>query len=495
MTVLPLLRVQALALAAALAFGCASVLNPVTGKREWSTMSVQREMALGQQAAAQVESEMGLVDVPALEAYIDQIGQRLARYSPRKDVPYHFAVADMPEPNAFALPGGWIYLSRGLLAIANSEAELANVVGHEIGHVAARHAAQRETRAASAGVLTALSTAAAAVVGGGAAAQAVGQMGQVAGAGYIASYGRDQERQSDQVGQQMAAAAGWDPEAMPAFLSTLDQETLRQMGGRRNPTFLDSHPVTAERVQDTAARAHTLGTADVPPIARDRADFLRRLDGLLVGPDPAEGLFDDALFLHPGLDFAVEFPRGWKTVNQKQAVGASAPDGQAALVLQGQGATGNPAAAAQAFAQQSRLTLVDGANGRIGGFAAYRARAVANSQQGRLGLDLTWIAHPRAMFRIIGMTSEDGFARYASDFERAATSFRGLRRAERNGIVELRLRVVRARGGESLASLSKRTGNRWSIEETAVANALSRGARLVSGQPVKIAVQVPYRSR
>ena len=129
---------------------------------------------------------------------------------------------------------------------------------------------------------------------------------------------------------------------------TLDQETLRQLGGLRNPTFLDSHPVTAERVQDTAARARSLSVVPAAPIARDRADFLGRLDGLLLGPDPAEGVFQGRRFLHPGLDFALEFPSGWKTVNQKQAVGASGPDGQALIVLQGQGATGNPAAAAQA---------------------------------------------------------------------------------------------------------------------------------------------------
>jgi predicted Zn-dependent protease len=483
----------ALLLAAGLGFACTTVVNPVTGKSEWSTMSPEREVALGRQAAAQVQAEMGLVDDPALSAYVDQIGQRLARHSPRQDVAYHFAVADMAEPNAFALPGGWIYVSRGLLVITNSEAELANVIGHEIGHVAARHAAQRETRAAGVGILSALGTAAAGAVGGGTAAQAVGQLGQVAGAGYIASYGRDQERQSDEVGQGLTAAAGWDPAAMAEFLDTLDQESVRQMGQPRLPTFLDSHPVTAERVRDTRARASSLSVQPAAPIARDRSDFIKRLDGLLVGPDPAEGVFQEALFLHPGLDFALEFPPGWATVNSKQAVAAQSPGQDAVIALEVQGQAGDPGAAAQAFAQQNRIELLDPRAGRIGGYDAYRARALAQSQQGRVALDLTWIAHPAGVFRMTGMTSESAFQGYEPALSQSALSFRALRRAERNGIREKRLHSVRAKRGETLASLGQRTGSAWSVEQTAVANAISPAARLEAGRLVKIAVELPYR--
>ena len=181
-------------------------------------MSSEREAQLGAQTAARVAAEMGLVESPALSAYVDESGQRLARHSPRRDVVYRVAVVDWKEPNAVAVPGGYISGSRGLRAIANSEAERANVIGHEIGHVAARHSAQRETRALGVGVLAALGTVAAAAAGGESAAQGAAQIGQVAGAGWIASYGRDQERQADEVGQKLAAQAGWDPAAMAKFL-------------------------------------------------------------------------------------------------------------------------------------------------------------------------------------------------------------------------------------------------------------------------------------
>jgi predicted Zn-dependent protease len=470
--------------------GCA--INPVTGRRELVLMSSEREAQLGAQTAAQVAEEMGLVESPALTAYLEEIGGRLARHSPRRDVLYRFAVVDMEEPNAFALPGGYVYVSRGLLAIANSEAELANVVGHEIGHVAARHSAQRETRAIGAGVLAALGTAAAGAVGGAGAAQGAAQIGQVAGAGWIASYGRDQERQADDVGQKLAAQAGWDPAAMASFLNTLGRAAELQSGEGRQPSFLDSHPMTSERVRNTAIRADSLQVSPAAPIAPTRSAFYARLANLLIGPDPAQGFFREERFLHPGLDFALDFPRGWKTENATTAVAAQSPQGDAVLVLQTQGESGDPKQAAQLFAQTNQLQLGKGKSERIGGFSAYRTRVELQTQQGPALADLTWVAHPRGMFRLLGISPSGSFGDYAGTFRDAARSFRPLTRHERDGITELRLRVAKARKGESLAALSRRAGNAWSLEETAVANDRPIEGRLRAGEPVKIVVTVPY---
>jgi predicted Zn-dependent protease len=481
-------------LSSALVFGgCATVVNPVTGEREWSTLSPERERALGAQGAAQVEAEIGLVADPELAFYVDAIGQRLARHSPRQDVAYRFAVVDMAEPNAFALPGGWIYVSRGLLAISNSEDELANVIGHEIGHVAARHADQRQTRATGVGLLTVLGTVLAGAAGGDQAAAAVAQIGQTGGAGYIASYGREQERQSDEVGQRIAAQSGWDPSAMARFLDTLEREAVLRSGARRQASFLDSHPVTRERVENTAARARTLDVVPNQPVARSREDFFSRFDGILVGPDPAHGTFRGALFLHPDLDFVVGFPSDWPTQNSKQSVAARSPSGDAVILLELQGPSGDPAVAARAFAQQNQLVLQDGRPLRIGGWNAYQASALVQGQQSTVALNLTWIAHPQAMFRLSGMSSPQAFAARASTFLATAQSFRSLSRAERGSITERRLRVVAARRGESLAALSLRTGNAWTLQETAVANGLDSEAVLDAGAPIKIAVEVPYR--
>jgi predicted Zn-dependent protease len=163
------------------------------------------------------------------------------------------------------------------------------------------------------------------------------------------------------------------------------------------------------------------------------------------------------------------------------------------ILLQGQGDAGDPGSAAQAFAQQNRIELLDGRAGRIGGYETYRAHALAQSQQGRVALDLTWIAHPGGVFRITGMAAESEFQRYEQALSQSALSFRPLTRAERNGIREKRLHSARAQGGETLASLGRRTGNAWSVEQTAVANAISPGTPLQAGRLIKIALEIPYR--
>jgi predicted Zn-dependent protease len=484
---------QSVCVALALSLLAACATNPVTGRRELLLMSAQREAQLGERMAAQVADEMGLVESPALTGYVEAIGKRLASHSPRRDVVYRFAIADMREPNAFALPGGYVYVSRGLLAIANSEAELANVIGHEIGHVAARHAAQRETRALGVGVLAALGTVAAAAVGGESAAQGAAQIGQVAGAGLIASYSRDQERQADEVGQKLAAQAGWDPAAMASFLRTLGRDAELRSGEPRRPSFLDSHPMTRERVRDTAARADSLRVSTAAPIVASRSAFYSRLANLLVGPDPEQGVFREERFLHPALGFAIDFPRGWETQNAREAVAARAPEGDATLLLQVQGESGDPTAAAQRFAEENRLRLQDDERERIGGLWTYRARAELQTEEGPAMAEWTWIAHPRAMFRLVGLAPPDRFGHYEGAFRAAARSFRALGDRERRGITELRLRVARAHAGETLSALSRRTGNAWSVEETAIANGITAEERLDGGQPVKIAVEVPFR--
>ena len=482
-------RLLAAALALALT-ACATAVNPVTGRPELTTMSPQREVQLGQQAAAQVESQIGLVRDAKLTAYVEAIGSRLATMSPRQDVTYRFAVADMAEANAFALPGGWIYVSRGLLALANSEDELANVIGHEIGHVAARHAAQRETRSTGVQILSVLGTLAAAAVGGAEAAQMIGQLGQVAGAGLIASYSRDQERQADVIGQEIAAAAGWDPMGMATFLETLEREgRLRRGGQARAPSFLDSHPAAGERAVVAARRAGDFGGRRGGGIARSRADFLRRIEGVAIGPDPREGVFQGERFLHPELGFAMDFPRGWQTQNSRQAVGAMTPRRDAVVVLESQGPREDPTAAARRWlAANPGVQVVESGPARAGSWPAYAAVVQARTQRGAAALALTWIAHPKGTFRLTGMTSPAAWRSYAPAFDAVARSLRPLSSAERGSITGLRLAVVQARGGESLAQLGQRTGNRWSLEETAVANAIRPDARLEAGHLVKIAL-------
>jgi len=221
--------------------------------------------------------------------------------------------------------------------------------------------------------------------------------------------------------------------------------------------------------------------------------LLERIAGVLIGPDPAQGLLRDARFLHPTLDFTFVAPSGWRQINQPRAVGVVAPEGEAFVALEMQGGARSPADAAAAFAQQNGLRLQDAQRLRIGGHDAFHARALARTQQGEVGLSLHWIAHPAGLFRFTGAAPAARFGAWAGVLEGTARSFRALSREERASITSRHLAVARARAGESLAALSRRTGNVWSVEQTAVANGLSPTAPLPAGLAVKIAVERPFR--
>jgi predicted Zn-dependent protease len=478
------------------AAGCS--VNPLSGRPEVMLTSESREREAGEQAAEQVIAEMGLLDDPRLTAYVAAVGRRVAAHAPQRGFDYRFAVIDRDEPNAFALPGGHVYVSRGLLAIANSEDELAVVLAHEVVHVAARHHAQRQTRATGLGLLALPGLLAGSLIGG-SLGQLVAAPFALAGSGLLAGYSRDQEREADHAGQELASRAGYDPRALPEFLATLERDDRRRAGSERIPSFFDTHPTAPDRAARATRRASMLSPGPADPIAAGRAGFLKRLDGLLVGEDPAEGVFRGPRFLHPDLGFTVVFPADWKAVNTPRAVGAVTETGDAQVAVQHQGRGDDPREAASLFLEEmSRQTRVEVASleaERINGLDAVRGRMVAGGRRSATQLDLTWIAHGGFVYLVAGL-AEGSQARARLDaVAGVARSFRPLTREERAGIQEHRLGVRPARAGEGLAALGARTGNAWSVEQTAVANALDAGGALAAGVPVKIAVAGPYGGR
>lgn len=475
------------AMLAALA-GCAT--NPVTGRRNLMLVSSDTERRLGAEEAAKVEATIGLVRDSTLVAWVQSVGTRLAAEAPG-GFRYEFNVVDMVEPNAFALPAGWVYVSRGLLALVNSEDELAGVIGHEIGHVAARHAVQRISLAAPLGVATGIAAAATRAV-----APRIG--GLVAGVGDLTTavvtnpYSRAQELEADEFGQRAAAGAGWDPAALATFLRTLEREEALA-GEVRTPGFLSSHPATPTRAADAEARARDLAPAAYPRIAGDRAAVLRRLDGLVVGPSPATGVVRGARFLHPDLDFSVAFPERWAIANETRLVVAAEPSKRAGIALQAVAESGDPAAAATAFAERNGIAFTSAPRRtRIGGLDAVRAATIVRDGGRIAHLDLTWIRHGAALYLLSGACAAGDAATFAPLFERTATSFRPLGAAERGSFEILRLRVVAARAGETPQDVVARTKSAWSPATLAVANALDPDVRLPAGHLLKVAVREPY---
>ncbi|MDP6075670.1 MAG: M48 family metalloprotease [Myxococcota bacterium] len=484
----------ALVLASA-AVGC--VTNPVTQQTDVVFVREADEVRLGNEAAAKVAEEVGIVSDPRLTATVARVGRRVAASAPERSYDYSFEIVDLAPPNAFALPGGHVYVSRGLLALVDSEDELANVLAHEVIHVAARHHAQRQARTAGVGLFALPGLLVGSAIGG-RLGQAVIAPFEVAGAGVIASHSRSQEFEADDYGQRLSASAGYDPGALATFLATLERE--RRLGAEeaREPSWFDSHPSTPRRASEAAKRAQLLPADGVGPAA-DREAFLQRFDGLLVGDDPAEGVFDGRRFLHPDLDFTIVVPEGWKVSNTRRAVGAIEAGGSAQVVLRQQEKGNDAREAANGFLAETRkhvqmdVARMDAVelNGRI----AVHALLVARAPRGDVILDLTWIPHGGFVYLLSGTVAGGYSDVHRATFAAVARSFVPLGSVRRAGIQETRLRLRTVRAGESLADFGRRAGNAWDPERTAVLNGIPENAQLREGQLLKVAIPQPYRPR
>lgn len=464
-------------------------------KRTRRVVSEEAEIEQGRQAAAEVEEYIGFAGNNELDAYVARIGQRLVKHSRRSHLKYEFHVVDMEEPNAFALPGGYIYVSRGLLALMNSEDELATVLGHEIGHVAARHSVQRQAASRPWIPLQIV-----AGIGGAAASVVSPELGRVvAGAGQlpavlaIASYSRKQETEADRLGQQYAAAEGWDPAALASSMDALTRE--QELQGGRDPnrrSFFDSHPTTPNRAREGRAYASTLTVAAPNRIAIDRAAFVRRLDGIVVGESVREGVFLDHRFVHPQLSFALSFPKGWVYGNAPTVVLAYPDDESAVLALQIAAEGNDPAAVADRFdneiplLERSELTKINGLPAVTG-----VSRIVRRGQE--IFLSLAWIAKDDRVYQVLGAAPAERWREHRPSFEATAASFRKPSLSELQAVHENRLRLVAAHRGETLSSIAKRSRSEWSAAKLAVANAMPVDGKLSGGESIKVSKRERYQ--
>jgi predicted Zn-dependent protease len=488
------LRSLALALAVAAAIplaGCA--VNPVSGKHEFAILSAEQERTFGRDEAKKVGAALGFVEDQRLEGYVQQVGARIAAQSPLKGVDYTFRVVDMPEPNAFALPGGYVYVTRGLLTLTNSEDELAGIVGHEVGHVAGRHAVQRVSRAFPIGILSVLGASVTGLVSP-MLGDIIGDAGSAANEMLLAPYGREQEREADRVGAEMAAKAGWDPAALAASLRVLEREdALTRKGKSSRPSFFATHPPLPERAETVRTFAATLSPAPRRAIADSTAAYFERLDGLVIGKSAAEGVFDGPEFVHPDLAFAMTFPKDWRTQNTREAVGAGDPNGRATVVVDLAGEADDPMLALAAIDEASHSDLAKRAERTtIGGSRAAHVTSEIRTDSGPVALDITCVERGGRIFRIIGATWPSDVADYAGVFRTIAGSFRDPTPAELSRIRETRLRIARARAGETIDALVARTRSFWNPDMVAIANGLADDHRLTEGQLVKIAASEPY---
>ncbi len=306
--------------------GCA--VNPATGEHDFVLMTEAEELRLGQSHRQQIDQEYPQVGSQTLQEYVQSVGMKLARVSHRPNLDYRFRVIDTADLNAFALPGGGIYIHRGLLAYLNSEAELAAVLAHEIGHVTARHSVQQQSMASAGGLLSAV---AAAYTGIG----AVGDLGNLANTALVRGYGREHELEADGLGAEYLARAGYDPTAMISMLELLKNHQLYHSqqaaaAGRSVQSYhglFASHPSHDQRLHEiVGAVPHQNGI-------QNRTPYLKQLEGLAFGDSEANGVVVDQAFYHKPLNIRISLPPGWRVQNQPDALIALAPDESAFLML------------------------------------------------------------------------------------------------------------------------------------------------------------------
>jgi predicted Zn-dependent protease len=476
--------ITASALAFAVLAACAT--NPATGNKEFSLMSEAQEVQLGQEMDVQVKREMGVYEDADLQRYVSEIGMRLARASERPNLPWAFTVVDEPAVNAFALPGGKIYLTRGILPFLHSEEQMAGVLGHEIGHVTARHSAQQYTKATSAGLgLTLLSIfVPEARPFQGVAETAMGVL--------FLKYGRDDELQADRLGAEYTAKTGYDPRGVAGMLRTLERLDVANGSRRGVPNWLSTHPAPGDRVEKVLAYIKqnpiAVGTAGRDT---DEAAYLRHVDGIVFGDSPSDGIVRGNEFLHPELRLALAFPEGWEVQNSAQQVVAKAPDRDHFMLLQ---FVPNPSGSIQQVAQGSMANAgfrqIEGEAARLNGLDAY-VGTYQGAMQG-LGNVVTvaaHIVHDRNVYLLAGLAPANQFRASQTQFANSIRSFRELSRSQAESIRPNRVDLYTVRGGDTWAEIAKRSGGLVSAPTLAIMNNYEPNQAPRAGDRIKIIVE------
>ncbi|MEM7225421.1 MAG: M48 family metalloprotease [Pseudomonadota bacterium] len=487
LSTLRVLARAALLLALAVLTGCET--SPATGRTFFSGgMSAEDEAKLGAEQHGKVQQQFGgPYDDPALSAYVTSLGNFLAETSELPDLEFTFTVLDSPIINAFALPGGYVYVTRGLVALADNEAELAGVMAHEIGHVTARHSAERYGQAVGAQVLAG---AVGLVFGGGAETQAVQGVSVLA----LKSWSRDQEFEADLLGVRYLTRAGFDPQAMAGFLEALqaharlEAEIAGRPGAADEFSLLQTHPRTTDRIEVAMKQAGIQAVPD-PIVGRDI--YLKKIDGIVYGDSPENGFVRGQRFLHPVLRLAFEVPQGFRLINSQSQVLALGPEGA--------GIAFNLAPKSQGIAPRDYLTQVwaknislqNVENININGMAAATGQARISTRGGAKDARLVVVRYDNTyMYRFLFLTNPSQTPGLAEAFKRTTYSFRKLSAAEAAEIKPMRLRIHQVQAGETAASIAERFPfDSFRLERFLVLNGFDRNVAVSPGQQVKIITQ------
>ncbi|MDO8608450.1 MAG: M48 family metalloprotease [Phaeospirillum sp.] len=460
-------------------------VTPGTGQTNFNILSAEDEVKMGAEAHPDILAQFGgAYDDPKLQAYVAGIGKRLVGSTETPASTFRFTVLNSAIVNAMALPGGYIYVTRGLLALADDEAELAGVVGHEIGHVTGRHTAQRYSQAMAANVATGILGVATSIFTG----VNLGDVAGLAATAYIQGYSRDQESEADSLGIRYMNTSGWNPDYMATFLGKLrDQSRLDAVLAGRSPDSVDefsmfaSHPRTIDRVKEAAAAA---GGGRHGAVGRDL--YLSHLDGMLVGDDPSEGVVRGRVFSHAGLNIRFEVPQGYRILNGSKAVTAQNANGAVIRFDMGPEAQTDMTNYLQSqWAKGTRLSNIEAIT--INGMPAATGVTRLNSNRGTFDARLLAIKNGKSVYRVMFISPPQVTPQEAEGQRRATYSFRHLTESEHAEIKPLRIKVITVKAGDTVENLAERLPYEdHKLERFRVLNGIAEGKGVTPGARIKI---------
>lgn len=398
--------------------------NPVTGKRQLVFMSTAQEIAMGKESDPQIMAFFGTYEDEKLQQFITEKGLEMAAISHRPNLAYEFKIVDSPVINAFAVPGGYVYFTRGIMAHFNNEAEFAGVLGHEIGHITARHSViqQRNQLLGQIGLLAGIIL-----------VPEISQFVEPLSQGMqlaLMSFGRDAERQSDKLGVEYSSRVGYDAVEMAGFFRTLERQQANS-GGGDIPDFLSTHPSPAERnvtVAKLAGEWQEKLKLEDPTINRN--SYLQRIDGLIVGEDPTQGFVENNVFYHPVLKFQFPIPAGWSTQNTPQQVQMVPKSGDALMILML--AQGNSLdEAGRGILDQYKLDMVESTKANRNNLETLVILADQKQEQGTVRVLITLINYGGIIYNMMGVGELSKFPTYRNLMESSMRSFAELKDSEK----------------------------------------------------------------
>lgn len=473
---------------------CVIQRSAVTGKKHAYGYTWQQEIEIGKNADKEIQQQYGIYDDPKLSEYVNKVGQEvLSKSDLRKaavsaeysDTKFTFRVLNSPVVNAFALPGGYIYVTRGLLAYLDNEAQLAVVLGHEIGHVAARHSSQRAFEEQLGQV---------ALIGGVVVGEQVfGVPGQdilnVAGTAtklLFLRYSRDDEREADRLGVEYAAKAGFKSSEASHFFTSLKR--MSQQQGENLPSLLSTHPDPGDREQTINKLADQWKAKGLAMSRVDQEKYLNEINGIVFGDNLREGFVENGMFYHPDLKFEFPVPAGWGMSNEAARVAFISKDQDAIMILQVDSNAKSPASSVSAFLNQQGISTVAQGDVRHGNSVAYRAIATAKTQDNQtLKFYVYALSYNGMIYRFIDYTMESKYSTYERVFTKSSTGYSPLTNQKILDVQPVKLKVIKTNQPEIFTGLiPKQLPQGLTTNDLAIINQKSVEQNIPAGSYIKL---------